>query len=787
MLQALPFLFEFWAMEHQLPPEGNWRSWVILGGRGAGKTRAGAEWVRSEVEGALPMDAGRCRRVALIGETMDQVREVMVFGESGILACSPPDRRPKWEATRKRLLWPNGAVAQVFSAHEPESLRGPQFDAAWVDELGCAAIDKGTNQPNKFVDPKSSESALPKYSTGRRDDFMQMQYLRAMYEFWANPENNPTDVETDVQMIDMSRAHVWAWDARPYPFFPGNTDLWSDGENYARGHWLNGRSSSRSLGSVVGEICARSGVESIDVSKLYGLVRGYTVGDISGARAALQPLMLAYGIEAAESSGRVVFTSRDGQAARVLSPDQMVLTGDADGTFEKVRAPQAEIAGRLRLSFVEAESDYETRATEAIFPDEESRAVAQSEFPLVLTQGEGRAFVERWLAEARVARDQARFALPMSQLANMAGEVVEIESDEGPELYRLDRVEHAGHLGVEAVRVEPGLYQPSDAVELTSRARPFVPAVPVYPVFMDLPLLTGEEVPHAPHLAVTGVPWPGSVAAYASASDEGYVLNTLLPARSVIGLTESPLFAARPALYDHGAALRVRLTAGDLSSVETLEMLNGANAAVIGDGSVDNWEVFQFAHATLIEPGVYDLSLRLRGQLGSDALMPAAWPIGSTCVLLDKSPRQIDLALSSRGLSRHYRIGPAQRPYDDRIYVHQEHAFNGIGLRPYAPVHLSAVRDGAGDLAINWTRRTRIDGDSWQSLEVPLGEDSESYLIRVLDGEVILREVTVNAPGWTYLASDELADGLSPPYNIDIAQNSASFGPGLFRRLAVAI
>ena len=134
-LLALPYLFEFWALPHQLPPRGDWRSWVIMGGRGAGKTRAGAEWVRAEVEGARPLDVGRSRRVALVGETIEQVREVMVFGESGILACSPPDRRPKWEATRKRLVWPNGAVAQVFSAHEPESLRGPQFDAAWADEL----------------------------------------------------------------------------------------------------------------------------------------------------------------------------------------------------------------------------------------------------------------------------------------------------------------------------------------------------------------------------------------------------------------------------------------------------------------------------------------------------------------------------------------------------------------------------------------------------------------------------------------------------------------------------
>lgn len=134
-LIALPWLFDFWALPHQLPPEGDWKTWMILGGRGAGKTRAGAEWVRAQVEGARPEDPGAARRVALIGETIDQARDVMVFGESGILAVSPPDRRPEWEAGRRRLVWPNGATAQVFSAHEPEALRGPQFDAAWADEL----------------------------------------------------------------------------------------------------------------------------------------------------------------------------------------------------------------------------------------------------------------------------------------------------------------------------------------------------------------------------------------------------------------------------------------------------------------------------------------------------------------------------------------------------------------------------------------------------------------------------------------------------------------------------
>ena len=134
-LASLPWLFDFWAQPHQLPPPGDWRTWVALGGRGAGKTRAGADWVRAQVEGPRPLDRAAARRVALVGETYDQVREVMIFGDSGILACSPPDRRPRWEATRRRLIWPNGATATAFSANDPDALRGPQFDAAWADEL----------------------------------------------------------------------------------------------------------------------------------------------------------------------------------------------------------------------------------------------------------------------------------------------------------------------------------------------------------------------------------------------------------------------------------------------------------------------------------------------------------------------------------------------------------------------------------------------------------------------------------------------------------------------------
>ncbi|MCS0494193.1 terminase family protein [Ancylobacter sp. MQZ15Z-1] len=111
---------------------GDWLTWLVLGGRGAGKTRAGAEWVRALALGRAGPAAGR---IALIAESLGDFREVMVEGVSGILAVHPRAERPSWEPTRRRLQWPNGAVAQGFSADDPESLRGPQFDAAWCDEL----------------------------------------------------------------------------------------------------------------------------------------------------------------------------------------------------------------------------------------------------------------------------------------------------------------------------------------------------------------------------------------------------------------------------------------------------------------------------------------------------------------------------------------------------------------------------------------------------------------------------------------------------------------------------
>ena len=128
------------AHRHQEPPQRAnngrpWTTWIALGGRGAGKTRLGAEWVRALALGEPPYAVAPCRHIALIGECEHDAREVMIEGPAGILRHASRRERPLWLPSRGRLEWPNGAVAEMFSAEDPESLRGPQFDAAWCDEL----------------------------------------------------------------------------------------------------------------------------------------------------------------------------------------------------------------------------------------------------------------------------------------------------------------------------------------------------------------------------------------------------------------------------------------------------------------------------------------------------------------------------------------------------------------------------------------------------------------------------------------------------------------------------
>ncbi len=226
-----------------------------------------------------------------------------------------------------------------------------QSKPIWFTELGCPAIDKGANEPNVFFDAKSSESAVPYYSTGERDDLIQRRVLEAHLTFWSDAANNPTSSVYSAAMVDTMRIFAWCWDARPFPFFPAREDLWGDAPNYHLGHWLNGRLGAVQLPDLVGQLCADANFSDVDVSDLDGLVTGFAVTNTMSPRDAITPLSVAFQFDAVESEGEIKFVARGRATTTALSESDLVpAEGAANFGFAFTRAQETDLPQASRIS-----------------------------------------------------------------------------------------------------------------------------------------------------------------------------------------------------------------------------------------------------------------------------------------------------------------------------------------------------------------------------------------------------------------------------------------------------
>jgi hypothetical protein len=233
-------------------------------------------------------------------------------------------------------------------------------------------------------------------------------------------------------------------------------------------------------------------------------------------------------------------------------------------------------------------------------------------------------------------------------------------------------------------------------------------------------------------------------------------------------------------LIDRGTQLLVEMPSLPLSSIKLEAFLAGQNKMAIGDGSAGNWEIVQFQFAALRQRGVYQLSGLLRGLHGSDTIMPDEWPSGSLLVTLDQAPPQLSVSPIKRGIERHFRIGPAAKPFDDPIFQSSSQVFLNNVLRPYRPCHIE-IRIKPEVIEFTWLRRGRVDADLWQEGEIPLAEAVERYRVRILAQSVVLREAYPERPVWTYEKAWYVSDLKTNNMNglrFEVAQLSDRFGPG---------
>ena len=621
---------------------------------------------------------------------------------------------PVYAYKNLRHWWGQPHVNRVGGQPAGQTPWVPKSKPIWLLEVGCPAVDKGANQPNVFFDGRSVDSARPYHSSGARDDLIQHRYIEALLGHYQD-SNEPG-------FIDLDRASIWAWDARPYPYFPARLDVWSDGGNWARGHWLNGRTGLMPVADVVEEIARDSGLGALDVSGVGGVIPGYVVDRPMSARAALAPLMQLFAIEMVESAGSVVF--------RIGGPAPVVLDATAlvAGPVRRTRDDAETRIRDVRVSYIDAARDYGTASASARQLAAESVATADLIVPAVLDEGFARHVAERELRAAHSGGETLSFALPLgSGLGFEPGDRVIHDGA----VWAVESVDAGREVALQARRE---VRDPSPWVAGTQ------PETPPPVTFGAAPQLFAFDLPGRSGLSVGALLSP-FMTVEVGVQGEGAALEA--PLR--IGATQSALPTASNLVVDRTTRLDVL--------VENLPLASqGEPTLRFAVETLAGWEVIAARDAELVAPSTYRLSHILRGLDGSDAFMDAL-PAGARVVWLGRGVATLPLSDDWRGS-----VVEATGESATRTARPASTVWNDLAGLPLAPVH--PRWDGQ---TLRWTGRS-LGLDGWDADDAGL-----RFRVRLYRGAAIQSvEVTGPSLGTTPFERAEIfglsATGRESPY-----------------------
>lgn len=662
----------------------------------------------------------------------------------------------------------------------------------WFVEVGCPAIDLGANAPNVFPDMKADEVELPPYSTGEGDPLMQQRALEAIITRFDphcdghDPKWNPVSPIYGGRMVDPERIHLWAYDARPFPAFPMLSQSWTDSPSWDTGHWLNGRLEATALDRLVQAILADLLDEPWpDLPQLEGMADGYVIDRLVSPRGALEPLAAYFGFDAIISSGTVRFLDRRKGAVTRVTRDDIVPA--KDGTLiQLTRADDTDLPHELSLAFTDSEWDYRPATMLSRRLEGVTRRSSQTDIPLVTTRAQAQRAADVWLQDLWVAREAAQVTLRPGFAALEVGDLLALPLDSGERLFRISRTTDAVARSFECRAVDPSVHD--HAAPVLARRVTMAPRLsgPARIEILDLAVARADP-PALQFLAAFADPWPGAMSLWRSTGSGTFDFVQRIEKSAIVGQTLDDLGAGPLGIFDRANVFRVTMSGGALSSADDLDVFGGRNLLALR-GAGGAWEVLGFAEAELVGAQTWRLSRLLRGIGGQDALAGRILPAGATVVLLDDSVIPLATSVNALGILTSYRIGPAARDYADDAYVEVQATAGPLALRPYAPVRPRAVRTADG-VQISFLRRARRESDGWETTEIPVGEESESYVVEIIVVGDVKRSLSSMQTTVLYSSAQEMADFGSHQamLTLRIVQVSGVVGRGMPLEASIAV
>ncbi|WP_300379344.1 glycoside hydrolase/phage tail family protein [Henriciella sp.] len=541
-------------------------------------------------------------------------------------------------------------------------------------EIGFPALDKGGNAPNLFYDPKSSESALPPYSSGQRDDVYQRRALEVALSYW---QGQPF----------IEQALIWAWDGRPWPDFPAREDVWSDGPNWAYGHWLNGRTGLIGVNEVIEDMAGRAGAGVADIS-VNGVLEGMVLRGSMPLRRALEPLRAMHGLTCLERADGLEFLGSQSRQFVSIDPDRIAEPG-LSLTHELLDKQP----GHLQLSHINADGGYAPATVDARSAQGDPGYSIKASVPLVLSEGVASGLADHMLAAA-LEPDSASITLPPEYIRVDAGDLVALEGQAG--LWEVADITDDGLLR------QLNLTRPAEGAHARTLGLPdtgevAAPGAAPELVLIDGPAL-GAETGRGPWAAVSATPWTGPVTLRAGGAETAKRVRATLAAPCGIGTLTLPLSEGLPGRWDRANELNLEMKGADLASATEQAVLAGANRILV-DG-MNGWELLGFADAEITGPDRWRLGSLLRGLNGSQA---SAAEAGAICVVADERLVQGLLSMQEISLPLEWQAGHGEA----QTFIHEDVA----GL-PWPVAHLQAVRHDDG-FTVSWFPRGPDIPDNW--------------------------------------------------------------------------
>ncbi|MFN3212283.1 MAG: glycoside hydrolase/phage tail family protein [Henriciella sp.] len=659
------------------PPAGDWRD-----GRDHVDALAGAisadspDYIRANLEGgeayewyyASSADRDAQKRTPIIDTAHD---EDWVFRAK--------DLQSWWE--NEHVSRPGGVRAMAATAWQPSS------KPIRMIEIGFPAVDKGTNAPNVFYDPKSSESAFPVYSNGLRDDLLQRRALSVAVPYWSS---KPA----------LEQVLVWAWDGRPWPDFPAREEVWSDGPNWQYGHWLNGRSGLMELSEVLEDLANDADVE-IDTRGVNGVVDGYTIDGVTSLASAIAPLIVAHNFSVREDALGLVALDEPSLVQTDLSAHDFI----EESQVETVALLDKQPSG-VSLAYISGDFSYQPALVTQRYPGADQSFVVQSSVPLVLNEARARLIADEQYRRLSFT-DTLQLALPPG--AGTALDVADLISfNDKP--WRIERIEDQGLAKQFQLREANEQQSLNRSVSPPKLEDPLPQHVIPEVVIIDGPALSSNE-PAGPYITASSSPWVGALPVQIGSTTTSLVPVASVEQPAAIGRLKARLPSGPLGRWDRGGMLDLDLSAQDLASAELGAVLSGANRLLIQNS--DGWELIAWQEAELIAPDVWRLQTLLRGLGGTP--VRAVEP-GALAVLADERLVKVPLDDEQMQVSLLWKIGEADP---------QAFTFENRAALPWRVGHLSAKTVG-DEVEVTWSARSSEYTNNWA-----LPDDLENSRFRV--------------------------------------------------------